>query len=252
MNAVVFHEFGGSLQLESVPDPSPTPTGVVISVKANGICRSDWHGWMGHDSDISLPHVPGHECAGEVVAVGAQVKRWKTGDSVIVPFSGGCGTCPNCVEGHTHICDRDFQPGFTAWGAFAEYVGVEYADENLVRLPAGIAYTTAASLGCRFMTAWWGLTNRAQVQGGEWVAVHGCGGVGLSCVMIARSLGANVIAIDIDPVKLQQAQTLGQRYSLMHGEEKLYPRSLLLPREELMYLLMRWDTLKRLTTPSVV
>ena len=209
MKAVVFHEFGGTLQLERVPDPTPPPNGVVLAVKANGICRSDWHGWMGHDSGITLPHVPGHECAGEIVACGAAVKRWKIGDRVVVPFSGGCGSCPPCQQGHTHICDHDFQPGFTAWGAFAEYVAVDYADVNLVRLPEEIAYTTAASLGCRFMTSWWGLTDRAQLQPEEWIAIHGCGGVGLSCMMIARSFGARVIAVDINKEKLALAKSLG-------------------------------------------
>src|SRR5262249_29570514 len=132
---VVYERFGGPLQVESVPDPAPPRDGVTIAVKANGICRSDWHGWMGHDPDILLPHVPGHELAGVVQELGPEVRRWKVGDRVTVPFAVGCGCCAQCLAGNQHICDDYFQPGFTAWGSFAEFVAIPHADMNLVRLP---------------------------------------------------------------------------------------------------------------------
>ena len=146
MKAVYYESFQSPVQLREVPDPVPADDGVVIEVKASGICRSDWHGWMGHDADVQLPHVPGHELAGVVTAVGNQVRRWKVGDRVTTPFSMGCGHCEQCREGHQQICDQYFQPGFTAWGSFAEYVGIRYADVNLVRLPESIDYTSAAIL----------------------------------------------------------------------------------------------------------
>ncbi len=90
---------------------------------------------MGHDPDIRLPHVPGHELAGVIEAVGAGVERWQPGDRVTVPFVGGCGSCPQCASGNHQVCDHQFQPGFTHWGSFAEYVAIQYADINLVRLP---------------------------------------------------------------------------------------------------------------------
>ena len=182
---------------------------MVIEVKANGICRSDWHGWMGHDPDIHLPHVPGHELAGVIVEVGKNVQRWQTGDRVTLPFVCGCGTCPQCLSGNQQVCDHQFQPGFTHWGSFAQYVAIYYADDNLVRLPNEIDFVTAASLGCRFVTSFRGIVDQGKVSAGQWVAVHGCGGVGLSAIMIAAAVGAQVVAVDIDDAKLDFARSIG-------------------------------------------
>jgi alcohol dehydrogenase len=209
MRAAVMHEFTTELKLETVPDPAPAPDGVVVEVRATGVCRSDWHGWMGHDPTIALPHVPGHELAGVVAAVGDQVGAFAVGDRVTVPFCCGCGTCDPCRQGETQICERDVQPGFTIWGSFADYVALPRADLNLVRLPDGLDFADAASLGCRFMTAWAALHVHAGVRAGEWVAVHGCGGVGLAAVMIAVAAGAQVAAVDIDARKLARARSLG-------------------------------------------
>jgi alcohol dehydrogenase len=180
MRAAVYEQFGQPLVVRSVPDPAPADDGVVIAVKATGLCRSDWHGWMGHDPDIRLPHVPGHELAGVVVAAGSLVRRWRAGDRVTVPFVCGCGACPQCASGNHQVCDRQSQPGFTHWGSFAEYVAIDRADTNLVALPEEMAYATAASLGCRFATSFRAVVDQGRVTAGQWVAVHGCGGVGLS------------------------------------------------------------------------
>lgn len=209
MKAAYFTDFQNSIQVKSVPDPTPNNDGVVIKVMATGICRSDWHGWMGHDSDVQLPHVPGHELAGIIVAIGKEVKNWKKGDRVTLPFSGGCGNCFQCQSGNQQICDDYFQPGFTAWGSFAEYVSIRYADVNLVRLPESLSFEEAAVLGCRFITSYRGIVAQGKVQPGQWVAVHGCGGVGLSAIMIAQVMGARVIAIDIDDQKLAFAKAIG-------------------------------------------
>ncbi len=148
MKAVVYERFGGPLSVAQVADPVPADDGVVIRVQASGICRSDWHGWMGHDPDItSLPHVPGHELAGIVEETGRHVVRWKRGDRVTLPFVCGCGGCPECTAGHPQVCDHQFQPGFTGWGSFARYVAIRYADMNLVRLPDEVDSVTAASPG---------------------------------------------------------------------------------------------------------
>lgn len=209
MKAVFYELFGEAPRIASLPDPTPAPEGVVIRVEASGLCRSDWHGWKGHDPDIVLPHVPGHELAGSIAAVGASVRRWRVGDRVTVPFVGGCGRCSECHSGNHQVCENQFQPGFTAWGSFAEYVAVDYADTNLVRLPEALDFVTAASLGCRFVTSFRAVVDQARVQPGEWVAVHGCGGVGLSAIMIARAMGANVVAIDLTDEKLAFARELG-------------------------------------------
>ncbi len=218
MKAVLFEKFQEPPKLVTVADPTPAPTGVVLKVAATGVCRSDWHGWMGHDSDIDLPHVPGHELAGVVAAVGKDVANWKVGDKVTVPFICGCGSCSDCHAGQQQVCLHQEQPGFTHWGSFAEYVGIHQADLNLVSLPESMDFATAASLGCRFATAFRAVIDQGKVSAGQWVAVHGCGGVGLSAVMIAAAAGANVIGIDLDPAKLDLAQDLGA-VAIVNGGE---------------------------------
>ncbi|PYO70698.1 MAG: alcohol dehydrogenase [Gemmatimonadetes bacterium] len=209
MKAVRYDRFEGPLRLVDVPDPMPTPDGVVVRVRASGLCRSDWHGWKGHDADVKVPHVPGHEFAGTVTETGKDVLKWKNGDRITVPFSMGCGTCERCRAGDEQICDRYYQPGFTGWGTFAEYVALPYADVNLVRLPDSMTFTTAALLGCRFATAYRAVVGQGRTRPGEWVAVHGCGGVGLSATMIARALDAHVIGVDIAGDKLELARSCG-------------------------------------------
>jgi alcohol dehydrogenase len=209
MKAVLYEHFQQAPKLVTLPDPTVEPHGVVIKIEATGVCRSDWHGWMGHDGDITLPHVPGHELAGVVQAVGKDVRNWKVGDRVTVPFICGCGSCPECHAGQQQVCLHQEQPGFTHWGSFAEYVGIHRADLNLVALSEHIDFATAASLGCRFATAFRAVVDQGKASAGQWVAVHGCGGVGLSAVMIASAVGANVIAIDIDDAKLALACELG-------------------------------------------
>ena len=209
MKAVVFEAFGEPPTIQNVADPTPSRDGVVVKVEATGLCRSDWHGWMGHDPDIRLPHVPGHELAGTVAAVGSGVTRWKEGDRVTVPFVGGCGRCFECASGNHQVCENQFQPGFSAWGSFAEYVAIDFADTNLVSLPEEMDFATAASLGCRFVTSFRAVVDQGRVKPGEWVAVHGCGGVGLSAIMIASSMGAKVVAIDLTDEKLDFARKVG-------------------------------------------
>lgn len=209
MKAAVYEEFAGALELRTVNDPEPAERGVILRVEATGVCRSDWHGWMGHDPDITLPHVPGHEIAGVVEATGSQVTQWHAGQRVTLPFVCGCGRCRQCASGNHQVCDRQFQPGFTAWGSYAEYVAIDYADINLVLLLDELDFVTAASLGCRFATAFRAVVAQGEVSEGQWVAIHGCGGVGLSAVMIACAMGARVIAVDIREDCLQVASAIG-------------------------------------------
>ena len=209
MKAVLYEAFSVAPRIVTLPDPVPEAHAVVVKVMATGVCRSDWHGWVGHDADIRLPHVPGHELAGFVEAVGRDVTNWKKGDRVTVPFVSGCGSCPQCHSGNHQVCDNQFQPGFTHWGSFAEYVSIHYADINLVRLPETIDFATAASLGCRFVTSFRAIVDQGRVTAGQWVAVHGCGGVGLSTIMIANAIGAQVVAIDIADQKLELAKSVG-------------------------------------------
>jgi D-arabinose 1-dehydrogenase-like Zn-dependent alcohol dehydrogenase len=220
VRAVVYEGFGQRPTIETVPDPSPGPRGAVVRVEATGLCRSDWHGWMGHDPDIRrFPHVPGHELAGVVQAVGAEVARWAPGDRVTVPFVCACGTCPQCVAGDHQICDRQTQPGFTHWGSFAEFTAVDWADVNVVALAEELEFDAAAALGCRFATAYRAVVQVGRARGGEWVAVHGCGGVGLSAVMIAAALGARVIAVDVSAPALSRAREAGAELAVPAGTD---------------------------------
>ncbi|KAB2339960.1 zinc-dependent alcohol dehydrogenase family protein [Actinomadura rudentiformis] len=210
MQAVMYEAFGAPLEVREAPDPVAPPGGVVIGVEATGLCRSDWHGWQGHDADIQVfPHVPGHELAGTVAEIGPGVTGWKPGARVTVPFVCACGRCRPCLNGDQQICENQTQPGFTHWGSFADYVVIENADVNLVGMPDEMEFTTAAGLGCRFATAFRAVIAQGRVAPGEWVAVHGCGGLGLSAVMIATAIGARVVAVDISAAALELAARFG-------------------------------------------
>ncbi|MEU8227033.1 zinc-dependent alcohol dehydrogenase family protein [Kribbella sp. NPDC048915] len=219
MRAVVVEKYGVLPEVREVPEPSADAGSVVLRVAATGLCRSDWHGWMGHDSDIVLPHVPGHELAGTIAAVGAGVTGWAVGDRVTTPFICACGECEQCREGNHQVCPHQLQPGFNYWGSFAEYVAVPYAAVNLVRLPDEMDFATAAGLGCRFATSFRAVHQVGRVVAGERVAVFGCGGVGLSAVMIASALGAEVIAIDTNPDALTLAREYGAAHTIAASAE---------------------------------
>lgn len=223
MRAVIFEQFGGPVDVRSVADPTPSPGGVVVQVHATGLCRSDWHAWAGHDDGVALPHVPGHELVGEVVAVGADVRRWQVGDRVTTPFVCGCGTCEWCAGGQAQVCPDQTQPGFTHWGSFGEYVALHAADTNLVAVSEDIDDAAAAALGCRFATAYRALRARADVKPGEWVTVIGVGGVGLSAVQVAAAAGANVIAVDRTPAALELARSLGAAETVLANGAEVAP-----------------------------
>ena len=195
-------------------EPDCPDDGVVISVGATGVCRSDWHAWKGHDP-VPLPHIPGHELAGTIAQTGPAVTRWRPGDRVTVPFVCGCGRCEYCRAGDAQVCPDQTQPGFTGPGSFAERVAIHAADTNLVALPDAVDFVTAASLGCRFATAYRALTGHARLRPGEWLAVHGCGGVGLSAVHIGAALGARVIAVNVAGPPLDRARELGAEHAIL-------------------------------------
>jgi D-arabinose 1-dehydrogenase-like Zn-dependent alcohol dehydrogenase len=218
VKAVVYSGYGAAPVLTPVADPVCPPDGVVIAVRATGVCRSDWHAWQGHEP-VALPHIGGHELAGVVIQAGAAVTGWQAGDRVTVPFACGCGSCEFCRAGNAQVCPRQTQPGFTGPGSFAELVAVQAADANLVALPAGLDFVTAASLGCRFATAFRAVTAHARIRPGDWLAVHGCGGVGLSAVLIGTALGARVIAVDVAPGALDRARELGAECAVAAGPD---------------------------------
>lgn len=213
MRAIVMDRIAGPLAVQEVDVPAVPAGGAVIKVFATGLCRSDWHAWAGHD-DIVLPHVPGHEFAGVVTAVGPDVEKWAAGDRVTAPFVEGCGACEWCLSGNAQVCPQQQQPGFTHWGSFAGQVVIHAADTNLIAIPESVSFEAAASLGCRFATAYRALTGQARLTANEWVTIVGAGGVGLSAVMIAKALGAKVIAVDRNPGALSMAASLGADHVL--------------------------------------
>ena len=217
MRAVSYAEYQTRPELTSWPDPGCPEDGVVVRVGATGVCRSDWHAWMGHDP-VPLPHVPGHEFAGTVHAVGPLVERWSVGDRVTVPFVCGCGRCAYCLDGDTQVCPNQTQPGFTGPGSFAELVAVHAADTNLVRLPDSLDFVTAASLGCRLATAYRAVVTHGRLAPGDWLAVHGCGGVGLSAVVVGIALGARVVAVDVSEAALGRARDLGAQVTVLDDD----------------------------------
>ncbi|WP_462418401.1 zinc-binding dehydrogenase [Kytococcus sp. Marseille-QA3725] len=215
MRAMVVDEVRSRPEVRTVEPPVAPVGGVVVEVRATGLCRSDWHAWVGHDDGVAFPHVPGHELAGVVTEVGQGVVNWHVGDRVTVPFVCGCGHCEWCWSGDAQVCPNQQQPGFTHWGSFAEYVALHGADTNLVAVPPEVDFGTAAGLGCRFATAYRAVVRRARLLAGEWVTVVGAGGVGLSAVMIARAVGARVVAVDRSPAALDLARGLGAEHTLL-------------------------------------
>jgi D-arabinose 1-dehydrogenase-like Zn-dependent alcohol dehydrogenase len=220
VRAVAYSGYGATPELIEVAEPGCPADGVVIAVGATGVCRSDWHAWKGHDP-VPLPHIGGHEFAGMVAATGSEVTRWRPGDRVTVPFACGCGRCEYCLAGDAQVCPRQTQPGFTGPGSFAEFVAVQAADVNLVALPSSVDFVTAACLGCRFATAFRAVTAHGRVRAGDWLAVHGCGGVGLSAVLIGVALGTRVVAVDVAPAALDRARALGAEVTVDAGTADL-------------------------------
>ena len=196
MKAIYYDQFLSQPIVADIPLPNIDSNSVLLKVEAAGICRSDWHGWQGHDPDISLPHVPGHEFAGIVEQVGARVKNWHVGDPATTPFVQACGHCHYCGRGDHQVCENQEQAGFTHFGAFAEFVEVKYADVNLVGIPAALSFEEAAVMGCRFGTAFRAVVDQAQVKNDDWVVIFGCGGVGLSTLMICHAFGAKTLVVD--------------------------------------------------------
>lgn len=207
MRAAILRTYNADLAIETVPEPHAEPDGVVLRTLACGVCRSDWHGWTGEHPRVKPGQIPGHEYCGEVVEAGP-LSQWRVGDRVVAPFILACGRCPACQSGQQNVCPDQRLPGFVEPGAFAEYVAVPFA-HNLARLPGGLSPAIAAALGCRATTAWHALTGRADLKAGEWLAIHGTGGIGLSTLIIARALGARVVAVDVVPEKLAHALGLG-------------------------------------------
>ncbi len=214
--------FRKPLEIQQLPDPRPGELDAVVRFEACGICRSDWHLWQEDFTwvgiALQLPLVPGHECAGRVLEVGRGVRRIKVGDRVTIPFHLSCGQCEYCSTGRGNICQAFGFMGAPVSGGFGELSSIPNADTNMVLLPDAVDATSAASLGCRYMTSYHGLVDQARVRPGEWVAVFGAGGVGLAAIQIAHALGARVVAVSRTKDKLDLARREGADATLVAGD----------------------------------
>ncbi len=219
MRAVAYDAFRAAPRVVDLPSPSCPPHAALVRVAATGVCRSDWHGWQGHDADIAaFPHVPGHELAGTVEHVGEAVRSWRGGERVTAPFVCACGTCGACATGNGQVCEHQTQPGFSHWGSWAELVRIDHADVNLVALPEGMGFAESAALGCRVATAYRAVVQVGRLQAGERMTVHGCGGVGLAAILVGAAAGATVIGIDPEPEARDLAVALGAATAVAPGE----------------------------------
>jgi threonine dehydrogenase-like Zn-dependent dehydrogenase len=193
------------MELAELPDPTPASNGVVIEIKASGICGSDLHTFRG--PRLKQPVVAGHEPAGDVVAVGSEVSTEWLGRSVMVHHYFGCEACDQCRSGWTQMCRQGATAmGATAPGAHANFIKVPVS--TITPAPESLTYLAAAAISCGTGTAW-GALRRLQLHGDDTLAIFGQGPVGLAATQLACALGARVIALDISATRLERAWEFG-------------------------------------------
>ena len=226
MRGATLREYGEPRERVERETPGIDADEVLIETEACGICRSDWHGWQGdyrwlEGGAVTKGNILGHEPAGRIREVGDDVENFREGDHVVVPFNIVCGKCRKCRDGNAHMCENILHYGFddaAQPGAFCTHLRIPNADFNLARIPDGISAEEMAGLGCRFVTSYHAIADRSGIEAGDWVAVHGCGGIGLSAVDVATALGGNVIAVDLQDEKLDMAEDMGA-VETVNGED---------------------------------
>ncbi|MBN2470460.1 MAG: zinc-binding dehydrogenase [Anaerolineae bacterium] len=212
MKAAIFNEHGPVENLrvvEDFPVPEPGAGEVRLRVRAAALNRLDLfvrEGWPG--LELEMPHIGGADAAGEVEALGPGVSEWQAGDRVVINPSLSCGRCAYCLAGQQQLCDHFSILGEHSRGTLAEYVVVPA--HNLLRLPDGVSYETAAAAGLVTLTAWHSLITRGGLRAGEQALVVGAsGGVNTASIQIAKLAGARVLVVGSSDEKLQQAAALG-------------------------------------------
>ena len=207
MKAVRMTAIGEPLALQEVPVPAVGPGDVRVRIKAAGICHSDAHYRSGVGSTGPLPQTLGHEIAGVVDAVGAQVTRVKPGDRVCLHYLVTCGQCEHCNRGQEQFCVHGHMLGKHCDGGYAEFIAVP--ERGVVALPDEIPFEQGAIMMCSSSTSFHAL-RKGRLAAGETVAVFGAGGLGMSAIQLARGLGARAVyAVDINPDKLALAERFG-------------------------------------------
>lgn len=222
--AIVAHGGVEGLRFMDLPDPQPGPGEAVLRVRACALNHLDIWLRLGIPAyRLALPHVPGSDVAGEVVAVGEGVTQVKVGDQVIVNPNLTCGECEGCRRGEDSLCDSFGIFGARCWGGYAEYA--KAPARNLLPMPTNLTFEEAAAFPLTFLTAWHMLIGRAGLRAGERVLVVGAGsGVGVAAVQIAKLAGAFVIATAGSEEKCQKAKALGADAILNHSREDLAKR----------------------------
>ena len=219
MKAMVLERYSEQLQLRDLPDLEPGPQDVVVRVRSNGICATDLKMIDGLVSTVTLPHILGHEAAGEVTSLGHEVRGLNVGDHVTVYPTHGCGYCDACRTGFENRCLDAPRTGFEIDGGYSECLVTR--GRNAVKIDSNVPFDEASVLPDAVAAPYHGLVERAKVTGGETVVVVGVGGLGIHAVQIAQIMGARVIAADVVPDKLKAAEDFGAETVLAGGDEPL-------------------------------
>ena len=207
MRALVLDTFDGPFIPRDVATPTIAPHEALVRVRNVGVCGTDVKIRAGRMGLGVIPLIMGHEIAGEVADVGAEVRGFAPGDRVVVNFYVTCGRCQFCRVGRDTLCHEVRQHGFSIDGGFAEYV--KTPGVNLCKVPDHVSLEAACILGDAVATSYHAITRRAQVKPGTTVALIGVGGVGLHALQMARLAGGRVIAVDVNEARLDVARSLG-------------------------------------------
>jgi propanol-preferring alcohol dehydrogenase len=207
MKAVRFIGVNQPLQMQEIPVPEIGERDILVKVKAAGVCHSDAHYRAGISPVRPVPLTLGHEVAGVVEKIGAQVTNVKIGDRVALHYNLSCGNCYHCTTGNDQFCEKVLMIGHYTNGGYAEYIAVPA--RNAIYLPDEIPFEQGATLMCASATAFHAL-RKSRIKGGETVAIFGAGGLGQSAIQLAKAFGAiEVYAVDINEAKLELAKQYG-------------------------------------------
>ena len=207
MKALRLVQAGRPLELHDIPQPHAGNDDVLVRVKAAGICHSDAHYRAGISRVDPLPLTLGHEVAGVVEAIGGKVKQFRVGERVCLHYMATCGTCVWCVKCNEQFCETGAMIGKSRDGGYAEFIVMPA--RSVFQLPDEISFEHGAIMMCSSATSLHAL-NKARMKPGESVAIFGAGGLGMSAIQLAKTLGAGkIFAVDIQPNKLDLARSLG-------------------------------------------
>ncbi len=226
MKALVYDEyckdddFASILKIKDIPEPAPKPNEVVFRVRAAALNYDDIWGMRGRPLKVPLPHISGTDAAGEVTAIGEDVKNIRVGDRVVSHGNMSCRVCKRCTSGREFDCKKRIIWGFQTgplWGGYCEVTNLP--EVNVVKIPENISYDDAAAASMTLLTSWHMLVGRAKIQPGQAVLIMGGGsGVGNFGIQIAKLYGCTVIAT-ASPDKLGQLLELGADYAVDHRKE---------------------------------